>query len=172
MRKSAFSKLAFLLLGFLVMVCLNSMRQFNIGDSQRFKGDLSKPKNEFVIDIAKCGFIKYYLQPNVTSVYIAMPVEEKLDKGSIFSSPKYTYKVKITSDVSLFVSQNSKKGIWAEAKEAAPLKLSKRGVPLNLELEIPRDKVYRHDVANAQINLSANGVEKTSIIIKVVNSKY
>lgn len=183
MRKSAVSKLVFLLIGFLVMVGLNSMRQVNRGDSHRFKAELGKPTNEFVIDLAQCGLIKYYMQPNVTSVYIAMQPVQNNDKGQlsqkqnnvkgmVLPSQKYTYKLKNAKDISIFVSQNSKKGIWTEAKENTPLKLSRRGVPLNLEVEIPRNKVYCHDVAQAQIDLLVDGVEKTTINLKVINSKY
>lgn len=170
MRKSAVSKLVFLLIGFLVMVGLNSMRQVNRGDSHRFKAELGKPTNEFVIDLAQCGLIKYYMQPNVTSVYIAMQPEQNNDKGQL--SQKYTYKLKKSKDISIFVSQNSKKGIWTEAKENVPLKLSRRGVPLNLEVEVPRAKVYCHDVAQAQIDLLVDGVEKSTVNLKVINSKY
>ena len=45
-------------------------------------------------------------------------------------------------------------------------------VPLNLELAIPRDEVYRHDVTSGKVKFYDGNKEYSTLNIKVINSKY
>lgn len=161
MHKGFSYKLIFAVLGFIVMLVLSFVRSDNEKDRYSFKADLHSPK-EYVVDIGKCGTLKYYLQPNVMTVYFRIQEQDK----------NLSYRISSVEDMKMFVSQNYKKGIWTETKEGEKLKSDKRSIPLNLEISIPRDKVYRHDVAKTSIAIFSGNVEKGSIKLKVINSKY
>jgi hypothetical protein len=73
-----------------------------------------------------------------------------------------------------FVSQGSKKGVWKAVGKEDLLTRSGKGndVPLNLELAVPRDDVYRHDVALGKVKFYDGNKEYSTLNIKIINSTY
>ena len=45
-------------------------------------------------------------------------------------------------------------------------------IPLSLEINIPKDRIYQYSVWNGKVKIISNENVLTNINIKVINSKY
>lgn len=119
--------------------------------------------NTYVVDVGKMGIVKYLVQPNIMTVYlrIKIPAEVKALRCEV-------------DGIENFASQGSKKGVWKKLTTADFLVEGQWGafVPLNIEITVPRDDVYRHDVANGNVKFFDGDKEYSTLNIKVINSKY
>ena len=66
------------------------------------------------------------------------------------------------------------KGIWKEVSKTDILKVieGKNFVPLNLEIAVPRAEVKKYEVASGKVNFYDGDKLYTTLIVKVVNTKY
>jgi hypothetical protein len=64
--------------------------------------------------------------------------------------------------------------VWKAVGKEDLLTRSGKGndVPLNLEFAVPRDDVYRHDVALGKVKFYDGNKEYSTLNIKIINSKY
>lgn len=60
----------------------------------------------------------------------------------------------VTNGIQAIISQSSKKGIWSKLNEGDILnKNDKSVIPLNIELKVPRENIYRHDIMNGNLKI-------------------
>ena len=119
--------------------------------------------NTYVLDVGKMGIVKYMVQPNIMTIYLRIKVPAEVE----------ALRCEVDG-IENFASQGSKKGVWEKLASADVLKKGQWGdfVPLNLELAVPRDDVYRHNVANGKVKFYDGNKEYSTLNIRVINSKY
>lgn len=115
-----------------------------------------------VVDVSKSGFIKYAFQPNVLSVYLRC----KFDDGN-----NITYDLE---NMNAQCSPVNKKKTWYIVEEGDLLeKNSKTGYyHMNLDVVIPKEDIYRHNVARGVINFYDNKILHSRLHIEFINSSY
>lgn len=146
-----------------VMFIFNFLRTENSNDRIYKQINIADTKiEECVIDIGKMGTLKYYLQPDVYTVYLRFKTKDK--DGKIF------YEIEnLTADV----SQGSKKGIWEKLKSNSLVKINERGfIPLNLEIKIPYDKIDSYNVQRGTVKLLKDKNVISTVNLTIINSKY
>ena len=163
MKKRPVYKFMIFIMMVIFMCLLNILKTENDNDVVREKVNLRKDKHvECVVDIAKMGILKYYLEPYVFTVYLRC-------KNDI-NAENISYK---TKNINSFVSQGSKKGLWKQIREDEYLTENKNKIiPLSLEINIPKDMIYQYSVWNGKVKIISNENVLTIINIKVINSKY
>ena len=163
MKKRPVYKFMIFIMMVIFMCLLNILKTENDNDVVREKVNLRNDKHvECVVDIAKMGILKYYLEPYVFTVYLRC-------KNDI-NAENISYK---TENINAFLSQGSKKGLWKQIREDEHLTENKNKIiPLSLEINIPKDMIYQYSVWNGKVKIISNENVLTIINIKVINSKY
>ena len=149
-----------LMIGF--MFSLLILRATNDYDRDFVKFKLPRASQaHYVIDLGKEGDLKYFVQPNIYTVYFRLQPQEK--------NVKLTCK---SEGVQMLLSQGSKKGIWKQVAPAQILRSDRGTLPLSAELYVPREKVKQYDVGKGAIKFFQGDKLYAVIWVKVVNSKY
>ena len=142
-----------------VMFVMTGIRSENARDRLNAKINLTKGKTATcTVDLGQQGVVKKLLNPNMYTLYLRLQTDSKeplLCRGS---------------DMKMFLSQGTKKGIWNELKADEPLKARGKWLPLNVELRVPREALNKHDVAQGTLKFYAGQREYAQVIIKVINS--
>ena len=73
-----------------------------------------------------------------------------------------------------FASQGSKKGVWKKLTSSDVLEKGQWGdfVPLNLEIAVPREDIYKRNVANGKIHFYSGNNSFATLNVAIINSKY
>ena len=142
-----------------VMFVMTGIRSENARDRLNAKINLTKGKTATcTVDLGQQGVVKKLLNPNMYTLYLRLQTDSKeplLCRGS---------------DMEMFLSQGTKKGIWNELKADEPLKARGKWLPLNVELRVPREALNKHDVGQGTLKFYAGQREYAQVIIKVINS--
>lgn len=149
-----------LMLGF--MFALLELRATNDYDRDFVKFKLPRDSQaHYVIDLGKEGGLKYFVQPNVYTVYFRLQPQEKNVKLTCRSE-----------GVQMILSQGSKKGIWTKLTPQQEL-YKERGVfPVSAELYVPRASVKQHAVAKGKLMFYEGEKLYATILVEIVNSRY
>ena len=117
----------------------------------------------YTLDIGKMGAVKYFVEPNVMTLYLRckVPAEVKALRCEV-------------DGIENFASQGSKKGVWKAVDKDEVLKLEPKWntVPLNLEIAVPREDVYKYDVGLGNVTFTNEGAPYAVLNVKIINSKY
>ena len=115
------------------------------------------------LDIARQGMLKRYWQPGVVSFSI---------KGKIDPQLNANVQLRFTGAQG-YVSQGSKKSCWKEIKDTDNLQVRKNGVlPVNIEIDIPREDTKRYQVGSAELEFLAAGQSLSKVKLYIINSGY
>ena len=164
MNKFNMKTVLLVLMMFVVVFGMGMFKTQINGDRTFHKFSLKEgTNNNYVVDVGKMGIVKYMVQPNIMTIYLRIKVPTKVE----------ALRCEVEG-VENFVSQGSKKGVWKAVGKEELLTRSGKGndVPLNLELAVPRDDVYRHNVANGKVKFYDGEKEYSTLNINVINSKY
>lgn len=164
MNKFNMKTVLLVLMMFVVVFGMGMFKTQINGDRTFHKFSLKEgANNTYVLDVGKMGIVKYMVQPNIMTIYLRIKVPAEVE----------ALRCEVDG-IENFASQGSKKGVWNKLASADVLEKGQWGdfVPLNLELAIPRDEVYRHDVANGKVKFYDGNKEYSTLNIKVINSKY
>ena len=142
-----------------VMFVMTGIRSENARDRLNAKINLTKGKTATcTVDLGQQGVVKKLLNPNMYTLYLRLQTDSKEPLRCS------------GSDMEMFLSQGTKKGIWNELKADEPLKARGKWLPLNVELRVPREALNKHDVAQGTLKFYAGQREYAQVIIKVINS--
>ena len=159
MSKKWLRRMALFIAMLAVMFVMTGIRLENARDRLNAKINLTKGKiATCTVDLGQQGVVKKLLNPNMYTLYLRLQTDSKeslLCRGS---------------DMEMFLSQGTKKGIWNELKADEPLKARGKWLPLNVELRVPREALNKHDVAQGTLKFYAGQREYAQVIIKVINS--
>ncbi len=164
MSNLGLKKVLLVLVAFMVTFFMGMFKTQINGDRSFYKFNFEEGKvHIYTLDIGKMGDIKYNVQPNIMTIYIR-------GKGNS-TLPDLRCEVE---GLKCFASQGSKKGIWKEVSKTDILKVieGKNFVPLNLEIAVPRAEVKKYEVASGKVNFYDGDKLYTTLIVKVVNTKY
>ena len=164
MNKFNMKTILLVLMMFVVIFGMGMFKTQINGDRTFHKFSLKEgANNTYVVDVGKMGIVKYMVQPNIMTIYLRIKVPAEVE----------ALRCEVDG-IKNFTSQGSKKGVWEKLNSADFLKKGQWGdfVPLNLELAIPRDEVYRHDVTSGKVKFYDGNKEYSTLNIKVINSKY
>ena len=164
MKKFNMKTVLLVLMMFVVVFGMGMFKTQINGDRTFHKFSLKEgANNTYVLDVGKMGIVKYMVQPNIMTIYLRIKVPAEVE----------ALRCEVDG-IENFASQGSKKGVWNKLASADVLKKGQWGdfVPLNLELAVPRDDVYRHNVANGKVKFYDGNKEYSTLNIKVINSKY
>ena len=143
-----------------VMFVMTGIRSENARDRLNAKINLNKGKTATcTVDLGQQGVVKKLLNPNMYTLYLRLQTDSKeplLCSGS---------------DMEMFLSQGTKKGIWTELLPSDALKSRSGRIPLNVELRVPREALKNHDVARGVLKFYSGQEEYARVIIKVINSE-
>ena len=143
-----------------VMFGMTAIRSENARDRLNSKINLAAGKTvTCTVDVGQRGFLKRILNPNMYTLYLRLQTDSKeplLCSGS---------------DMEMFLSQGTKKGIWTELLPSDALKSRSGWIPLNVELRVPREALKNHDVAQGVLKFYSGQEEYARVIIKVINSE-
>lgn len=144
------------------LLALNLLRAQNDGDRVYREILPGQRAEECVVDLKEMGFLKYWLEPNVISVYLR------------FHAPEAAGDLRCEiSNLSADVSQGSKKGLWKRVRPGAPLERNKRQiVPLNLEVSFPRASLGQYEVHSGEVRLLSAGQIVSQVRLRIVDSNY
>ena len=138
-----------------VMFIMTGIRSENARDRLNAKINLNKGKTATcTVDLGQQGVVKRLLNPNMYTIYLR---KEPLRCSG--------------SDMEMFLSQGTKKGVWTKLLPSDALKFKGRWIPLNVELRVPREALKNHDVAQGVLNFYSGQEEYARVIIKVINSE-
>lgn len=165
MKNIRYKGILLAILMILMMFVLEKLADENKNDKLFRNIDLTQniqQQEECILDINNMGVIKYYIEPNIMTIYLRIKVNKDMNEVSF-----------VTNGIQAIISQSSKKGIWSKLNEGDILnKNDKSVIPLNIELKVPRENIYRHDIMNGNLKILNKKEEITNINIKVINSKY
>ena len=143
-----------------VMFVMTGIRSENARDRLNAKINLTKGKTAIcTVDLGQQGVVKKLFNPNMYTLYLRLQTDSKeplLCRGS---------------DMEMFLSQGTKKGIWTELLPSDALKSRSGRIPLNVELRVPREALKNHDVAQGVLKFYSGQEEYARVIIKVINSE-
>lgn len=143
-----------------VMFVMTGIRSENARDRLNAKIYLTKGKTATcTVDLGQQGVVKKLLNPNMYTLYLRLQTDSKeplLCSGS---------------DMEMFLSQGTKKGIWTELMPTDALRAKGGWIPLNVELRVPREALKKQDVAQGVLKFYAGQEEYAQVIIKVINSE-
>lgn len=151
------------ILTILAMFMLEKFTDENKSDKVYQKIDLTQNYiTDCTIDINDMGIVKYYIEPNIISVYLRI----KVDKNA--KNLAYT-----TENLDVIVSQGTKKGIWPKLKPEDELEKNKKNIiPLNLELRLPNEDIHQYNISQGKVKILSNQQVIGEININIINSKY
>lgn len=117
----------------------------------------------YTMDVGKMGIVKYLVEPNIMTLYLRCKVPANVEE----------LRCEIEG-LENFASQGSKKGVWKKLSPGDILQKGQWGdfVPLNLELAVPREDIYKYDIAKGQLRFSSKGKSYATLDIKIINSRY
>ena len=164
MNKFNMKTVMLVLMMFVVVFGMGMFKTQINGDRTFHKFSLKEgANNTYVLDVGKMGIVKYMVQPNIMTIYLRIKVPAEVE----------ALRCEVDG-IENFASQGSKKGVWNKLASADVLEKGQWGdfVPLNLELAVPRDDVYRHNVANGKVKFYDGNKEYSTLNIRVINSKY
>ncbi len=164
MNKFNMKTVLLVLMMFVVVFGMGMFKTQINGDRTFHKFSLKEgANNTYVLDVGKMGIVKYMVQPNIMTIYLRIKVPAEVE----------ALRCEVDG-IENFASQGSKKGVWNKLASADVLEKGQWGdfVPLNLELAVPRDDVYRHNVANGKVKFYDGNKEYSTLNIRVINSKY
>ena len=147
----------------IVLVILTILAMFMLEKFTDEKIDLTQNYiTDCTIDINNMGIVKYYIEPNIVSVYLRI----KVDKNA--RNLSYT-----TEKLDVIVSQGTKKGIWPKLNPEDELEKNKKNIiPLNLELRLPNEDIHQYNISQGKVKI----IDKQKVIgeinINIINSKY
>ena len=160
MSKKWLRRLALFIAMLAVMFVMTGIRSENARDRLNAKINLTKGKTATcTADLGQQGVVKKLLNPNMYTLYLRLQTDSKeplLCSGS---------------DMEMFLSQGTKKGIWTELLPSDALKSRSGWIPLNVELCVPREALKNHDVAQGVLKFYSGQEEYARVIIKVINSE-
>lgn len=160
MSKKCLLRIVLFLAMIAVMFGMTAIRSENARDRLNSKINLAAGKTvTCTVDLGQQGFLKRILNPNMYTLYLRLQTDSKeplLCSGS---------------DMEMFLSQGTKKGIWTELLPSDALKFKGRWIPLNVELRVPREALKNHDVAQGVLKFYSGQEEYARVIIKVINSE-
>ena len=143
-----------------VMFVMTGIRSENARDRLNAKINLTKGKTATcTVDLGQQGVVKKLFNPNMYTLYLRLQTDSKeplLCSGS---------------DMVMFLSQGTKKGIWTELLPSDALKSRNGWIPLNVELRVPREALKKQDVAQGVLKFYSGQEEYARVIIKVINSE-
>ena len=142
-----------------VMFGMTAIRSENARDRLNAKSNLTKGKTATcTVDLGQQGVVKKLLNPNMYTLYLRLQTDSKEPLRCS------------GSDMEMFLSQGTKKGIWTELLPTDALRAKGAAIPLNVELRVPREALNKHDVAQGTLKFYAGQKEYAQVIIKVINS--
>lgn len=142
-----------------VMFGMTAIRSENARDRLNAKVNLTKGKTATcTVDLGQQGVVKKLLNPNMYTLYLRLQTDSKEPLRCS------------GSDMEMFLSQGTKKGIWTELLPTDALRAKGAAIPLNVELRLPREALNKHDVAQGTLKFYAGQREYAQVIIKVINS--
>jgi hypothetical protein len=164
MNKFNMKTVLLVLMMFVIVFGMGMFKTQINGDRTFHKFSLKEgTNNTYVVDVGNMGIVKYLVQPNIMTVYlrIKVPAEVKALRCEV-------------DGIENFASQGSKKGVWKKLTTADFLVEGQWGafVPLNIEIAVPRDDVYRREVANGNVKFFYGDKEYSTLNIKIINSTY
>ena len=149
-----------LMIGF--MFSLLVLRVTNDYDRDFVKFKLPRASQaHYVIDLGKEGGLKYFVQPNIYTVYFRLQPQEKNVKLTCRSE-----------GVQMILSQGSKKGIWTKLSPEQELHRERGQLPVSVELYVPRDSVQKYDVGKGKLLFYDGDKLYATILVEIVNSRY
>ena len=149
------------ILTILAMFMLEKFTDENKSDKVYQKIDLTQNYiTDCTIDINNMGIVKYYIEPNIVSVYLRIKVD-KIGRASC------------REKLDVIVSQGTKKGIWPKLNPEDELEKNKKNIiPLNLELRLPNEDIHQYNISQGKVKI----IDKQKVIgeinINIINSKY
>ena len=159
MSKKCLLRIVLFLAMIAVMFGMTAIRSENARDRLNSKINLAAGKTvTCTVDLGQQGFLKRILNPNMYTLYLRLQTDSKeplLCSGS---------------DMEMFLSQGTKKGVWTKLLPSDALKFKGRWIPLNVELRVPREALKNHDVAQGVLKFYSGQAEYARVIIKVINS--
>ena len=156
-----------LLLAVLAMLVVFGMGVFKgqINGDRTFHKFTIKQDGEYAytMDVGKMGIVKYLVEPNIMTLYLRCKVPANVQD----------LRCEIEG-IENFASQGSKKGVWKKLTSSDILEKGQWGdfVPLNLELAVPREDIYKRNVANGKINFYSGNNSFATLNVDIINSKY
>ena len=160
MSKKWLGRIVLFLAMIAVMFGMTAIRSENARDRLNAKIYLTKGKTATcTVDLGQQGVVKRLLNPNMYTLYLRLQTDSKeplLCSGS---------------DMEMFLSQGTKKGVWTKLLPSDALKFKGRWIPLNVELRVPREALKNHDVAQGVLKFFSGQEEYARVIIKVINSE-
>ena len=160
MSKKWLRRLALFIAMLAVMFAMTAIRSENARDRVNAKINLTKGKTATcTVDLGQQGVVKKLLNPNMYTLYLHLQTDSK--EPMLCSG----------SDMEMFLSQGTKKGIWTELLPSDALKSRSGRIPLNVELRVPREALKNHDVAQGVLKFYSGQEEYARVIIKVINSE-
>lgn len=162
MAKKWWKRIGLFIAMLIFMFALLGLRAEN--EHERDFTKLRLPKNSqvsYVVDIGKEGSLKYFVQPNVYTVYFRLQPQDKNAQLMCRSE-----------GLTMLLSQGSKKGIWQQVAPSQVLKKEKGVLPLSAELYVPRDNVKQYAVGKGTIKFFQGDELYAVILVEVVNSRY
>ena len=159
MSKKWLRRMALFIAMLAVMFVMTGIRSENARDRLNAKINLTKGKTATcTVDLGQQGVVKKLFNPNMYTLYLRLQTDSKeplLCSGS---------------DMEMFLSQGTKKGIWTELLPSDALKSRSGRIPLNVELRVPREALKNHDVAQGVLKFYSGQKEYAQVIIKMINS--
>ena len=159
MSKKCLLRIVLFLAMIAVMFGMTAIRSENARDRLNAKIYLTKGKTATcTVDLGQQGVVKKLLNPNMYTLYLRLQTDSKEPLRCS------------GSDMEMFLSQGTKKGIWTELLPTDALRAKGAAIPLNVELRVPREALNKHDVAQGTLKFYAGQREYAQVIIKVINS--
>lgn len=116
---------------------------------------------DYTIDVAKFGPLKYWLNPNVMTLYLRCQTPPEADGLSCRSE-----------GLDIFLSQGSKKGLWRQLSPQDKLLQRRGSLPLSLEIAVPRQNIRQREAGSGKIEFFREGKPYAAVNIRIVNSKF
>lgn len=149
-------------LALLLMLALVVLRNENEYDRQYYRAQLNKGQQlHCVLDLGQEGYLKYWLQPEVYTLYLRLELQEQ--QVQLYCE---------SEGLQVQLSQNSKKGIWNQLQPHQLLQRRRGVLPLSLELRFPKATLRQYKVQQGRLNFYDEQGLYASIDIEVVNSRY
>ena len=164
MNKFKTKKILFSLVAILIVFAMGLFKEQINGDRTFHKCTMEQGgEYTYTIDVGKMGRVKYFVQPNIMTLYLRCKVTDDVKD----------LRCEI-ENIESFASQGSKKGVWKKVDSNVTLKKGPWGdfIPLNLELALSRDNIYKYDVACGKIRFYDGENPYSTLDIKIVNTKF
>ena len=152
--------LAFVLMA-AVMVGLVFFRNENNYDKHYFRAKLARGQVlHCEIDLGKEGELKYFLQPNIYTLYLRLVPEDKQAQLRCEGE-----------GLQMLLSRSSKKGLWKKLASDEMIKQYKGQMSVSAELYFSSEQLKQRHVQQGKINFyDAKGLYGT-VVVDVINSR-